>query len=229
MTARASAFANLANIHEHMLIGNINHFLLLQEGHFVAVWWNIGHGRAEVLLARGASYCCLLVVDLKLILVLGLVTLVVTMYSKAAGSGAKHEWLESSHTLGTLSYVTVQVFARMFGLTYSSIACSTLSCETFAHIPSTHVILALGTLEGGVVSREVIAQDGTEWTEATVSPAVQDLLAELDGCKRFVDAGVRELCSQLKRKNPTGNLEILAVEDSESEEPEDTLDASDDE
>ena len=54
MTARSSAFTRLADVHEHMLNGNIDHFLTLCEGHFIVIWWNIGNGRAEILLARGA-------------------------------------------------------------------------------------------------------------------------------------------------------------------------------
>ena len=217
MHTRSVTFARLADVHERMLDSNIGLFSPLSDGHFVVVWWNIGNGYPEILLARGVSDALIITICLRLICA------VITMYSKTDGQGAKHEWVDSSQSLGTLSYVAVQIFAHMFGSNYGSIACHTLSCETFAHVPQTHVVVALGSYQTGIKTREVTAQDGTEYTEATVSSAVRDLLTTLESRRVDVNASIRELCVQEKRKNPAGTQDIPSAadieEDSEDEGP----------
>ena len=68
-----------------------------------------------------------------------------------------------------------------------------------------------------------MAQDGTEYTEATVGSAVRDLLTTLESRRVDVNASIRELCAQEKRKNSAGTQDIPSAgdieEDSEDEGP----------
>ena len=68
-----------------------------------------------------------------------------------------------------------------------------------------------------------MAQDGTEYTEATVGSAVQELLTMLESHRVDLNASIRELCAQEKQKNSTGTQDAPSAgdieEDSEDEGP----------
>ena len=85
----------------------------------------------------------------------------------------------------------------------------------FAHVPQTHVVVALGSYQTGIKTQEVTAQDGTEYTRATVGSTVQELLTTLESRRVDVNASIWELCAQEKRKNPTGAQDIPSAGDIE--------------
>ena len=105
----------------------------------------------------------------------------------------------------------------MFGSNYGSIVCRTLSCETFTHVLQTHVVVALGSYQTGIKTQQMTAQDGTEYTEATVGSAVQELLTTLESCRVDVNASIREFCAQEKQKSPTGAQDIPSTSDIEED------------
>ena len=51
MHTRSVTFARPADAHERMPDSNTGSFSPLSDGHFVVVWWNIGNGDPEILLA----------------------------------------------------------------------------------------------------------------------------------------------------------------------------------
>lgn len=67
------------------------------------------------------------------------------MYSQSSYRGAKHEWLPSIDSVGTPSYINIQVFRPFANNIYSSLSCPTLHCSTFLRIPGTHILFSLAS------------------------------------------------------------------------------------
>lgn len=153
---------------------------------------------------------------------------VVTAYSKAAGRASKHSWIESPTSLGTLSYIYVQVFTQFMGERYFSLSCGSLSTTMFAHIPSTHFLLSLAPHQHAIEVTEGLALGNlTDFTVATLCQDSNRLLNAISARRRDVDHCIGTLCKDLKRANPTGNKAHL-LEDTSSEE-EDIDDGNDNE
>ncbi|KAF8599865.1 hypothetical protein BDV93DRAFT_426763, partial [Ceratobasidium sp. AG-I] len=62
---------------------------------------------------------------------------VLTMYSKGAGKGTNHAWVESATSISSLSYVLVQLWEHWGDGEYRSMVKSTAlhHADRFAHLP----------------------------------------------------------------------------------------------
>lgn len=100
---------------------------------------------------------------------------VLAMYTLVGG---RHASVDRADGLGTLSYISTQVYGRKRGSrsTLTSAACAELGSSTFAHIRPEHFLLAL---HGFDISREVLQnEDGS--TEICLGPSdvVTDILRD---------------------------------------------------
>lgn len=67
------------------------------------------------------------------------------MYAQGNYKGAKNEWLPSMDSIGVPSYINVQAYWTFTHNIFSLLACLTLHCPTFLHIPATHMLFSLAT------------------------------------------------------------------------------------
>ena len=196
---------------------NLGSFIPLRAGDFALVWWDIGNGTGpEVLLVRGEY--AVTYRDRNIVGMLTATT-VVTAYSKSAARSSKHCWVESSTSLGTLSYISVQVFTQFMGERYFSLSsCGSLSTATFIHVPPTHFLLSLAPLQNAIEVTEGLALGNiTDFTVAVLCQNSSRLLNSIRARGQDVDRCVGQLCKDLKRANPTGNR-VHMQEDHSSEE-----------
>lgn len=70
---------------------------------------------------------------------------VLTIYTNTGAKGANHEWTASADHLGSLSYLSLQMFAPLSWAKFTSVMCAELDCSSFAHLPPTHVLFSLAT------------------------------------------------------------------------------------
>ncbi|KZV71006.1 hypothetical protein PENSPDRAFT_685015 [Peniophora sp. CONT] len=68
---------------------------------------------------------------------------VITMYTNSGAKNASHDHIPTITSVGTPSYVYVQVFVWTYGNVFSSIACPQLHTSTFMRVPRTHLIMSL--------------------------------------------------------------------------------------
>ena len=72
---------------------------------------------------------------------------VLTMYTKSGAKASKHKWTADADKLGTLSYMSTQLFVSIRGTHFSSVACLKLDCATFLHLPVTHILFSLAPFD----------------------------------------------------------------------------------
>lgn len=59
--------------------------------------------------------------------------------------GRRHAPVSTAYSLPALSYATVQVFKKFGKAKYTSLACDTLDCATFDHVPPAHIIFSFAS------------------------------------------------------------------------------------
>lgn len=95
--------------------------------------------------------------------------LVVAMYHL---NGGRHEWMEHTDQLGTISYISVQVYAPVGGRSFSSVACRDLDCATFLHVSAAHIIFSLASYS---ISKQSLPLSGASSSIVGLCPATHVL------------------------------------------------------
>lgn len=70
---------------------------------------------------------------------------VMTIYTNSGAKGANHEWTPSVDHLGSVSYVSLRMFAQLSRAKFTSVVCAELDCSSFVHLPPTHILFSLAT------------------------------------------------------------------------------------
>lgn len=150
-------------------------------------------------------------------------TLVLTMYTKSDGRGAKHDWTESATSMGALSYLSLQVYAPFFGANYTTAACPRLGgLATFVHVPPTHLVFSLAPFRAAIKVEKQTLADGAMLNTASLCTEAEKILLAFTKRKHTVGACITQLCKTLKRKNPTQRQvgQGMVRDDSSSDENE---------
>jgi hypothetical protein len=115
--------------------------------------------------------------------------LVLTFYSKEAGSGTRHAWQASTSAISALSYLVVQAFEKTAPSRFRSVHRSKagIRADTFFHLPSNQFLCRL---QGEVVytdSQTILVADA-DWTAfqklSKCSSALGSAIKGLNGATR---------------------------------------------
>ncbi|KAI0696274.1 hypothetical protein BC835DRAFT_878998 [Cytidiella melzeri] len=174
---RMQAFAHLQAIHPNMYNANISLSSPLNPGNFVLVSQSVdvAVSKLELLLGR-----------------------VVTMYTKSEGRGSKHAWTASVDSVGTPSYIAVQIYSHFAGSTYSANSCKKMDCPTFLNVPRTHVVLSLADYAKTITTGGINV--GThEVDTVTLCAASARLHLALTLRHDDISKAIKQLCGLCKR------------------------------
>ncbi|KAJ7736423.1 hypothetical protein B0H16DRAFT_1730764 [Mycena metata] len=121
---RANIFAPFQGLHENMYTANISELNPLKPRDFFI---GLKPGKS------GAVVLCE----------------VITMYTK----NTHHDWIPSTTSVGSPSYVSAFVYKPLSGNIFSSMACESLACSTVIHFPRTHILFSLASYD---ITRQAI-------------------------------------------------------------------------
>ncbi|KAJ6619147.1 hypothetical protein B0H10DRAFT_1794090, partial [Mycena sp. CBHHK59/15] len=131
---------------------------------------------------------------------------VITMYSKNGGKAGAHSWAPNYDTIGSMSYMIIQVYQhfyqRQFKFRHRDYA--TLETLQFAHLPSNSFLAVLPQDEETVES----FRDHVE-----VRPCAQEIFEEVVAEKEVLAKAVASL-NTVQRKGKS-NVSILEIEEDE--------------
>lgn len=116
--------------------------------------------------------------------------LVLTFYSKEAGSGSRHAWQSSTSSISALSYLVVQAYEKSATTSFRSVHRSKagIRAETFLHIPSAQFLCRL---QDNVIfdDLQTITVGGKDWTS----------FQKLSKCSEALGVAIKELTGAAKR------------------------------
>lgn len=127
------------------------------------------------------------------------------MYSKSGARNAKHEWLSTADNIGSLSYVSIQVFKPVTGDTSQV---SDIGGSTFAHVPATHLLFSLSSY---TVNIQEVSTAKTRFTLAILDNAALPIFHEWTSVTQRVREAIKTMTSKSAKGAPAAN-------DSEQEE-----------
>lgn len=103
------------------------------------------------------------------------------MYAKGAGKGGNHSWVSSAESIGSLSYLVVQLYEHVNQRTFQSThrQYRSMALSRIAHIPSNSFLVAVPT------DSVKIAGDCVIVTQETLTE-FKELVAEKEGIVKAV-------------------------------------------
>jgi hypothetical protein len=138
------------------------------------------------------------------------------MYSTTGARGAKHAWMYETDGIGVISYTYVRIHQPLAPNLLSSVSCPSLGSESFAQIPSTHIIFSLASYH--LTHTEVNVAEGKTYRLVTLCPAAAELWMNLQARSKDLLAAVKVL-RKMKRNKSTTEVPLIGQPDAgESEE-----------
>lgn len=132
------------------------------------------------------------------------------MYSRNGGKTAGHSWVSRAESIGTLSYMVVQLFEQSTSIrrTFQRIhrKFASMGLSKFAHLPSNSFLTTVATK-----SLKIVSDDRVNVTIETLK-----IFEELAGEKENLIKAVTRL--NTVRGKGKGNRNVLSVEESDDVE-----------
>ncbi|KDQ08081.1 hypothetical protein BOTBODRAFT_180218 [Botryobasidium botryosum FD-172 SS1] len=103
---------------------------------------------------------------------------VITIYTKTATKGAKHEWTPKVTNLGQVSNLGIQLCVPLDGTSFTTVACPMLGCATFLLVPTTHLLFSISP---SIPTKQHITTGSRRWVNsgAEIQEAIQTLVKAL--------------------------------------------------
>ena len=119
-------------------------------------------------------------------------------YTTSGARNAQHQWVPSITSVGVPLYVNIQVYRTFSGDTLSNLSCLSLGCNTYLHVPRTHLLFSLASYS--ISHAEYQTPAGQTYILITPSSFAIDILKVLQVRVAKIDVLVKELKRMLKGK-----------------------------
>ncbi|KAJ7723096.1 hypothetical protein DFH07DRAFT_759651, partial [Mycena maculata] len=177
---RVTALSQFQFIHPNVFSANITELNPLKDGHFVLAL-KPGGLPSEIILGE-----------------------VLTMYSK----NTHHDWIPLAPSVGTPSYIYVQVYRQLGASLFSSMASQRLACSAFLQIPRTHILLSLASFSLG---RQDITTSTSPVTLITLCQASLALFNAFHEQRNALHLAIKELAKKGKSNNAGDDLPSTGI------------------
>lgn len=127
----------------------------------------------------------------------------ITLYSKGAGKGGKHDYVDHVDSIGRVSYAFVQTYAHRTGRMFQRLhsASATLAISRFAHLPAGSILYR--------IPDKVNSKDNVVEVSSEMALKYKKLLSE----QKELVAGVTRLNTVQRRGKPNINVVDIEEED----------------